>query len=280
MKKDIRYSSIDNVFNVIHRNEKAVYTPIPHIHNGIEIYFNLSDLKNVLIGSNLLTVEKDTIIVIPAQCIHNIIPKENQIYDRYVLSIKSTWFDQFLDIIKNYKYNYFVESEKPVIVPVNENKENFIKCFERLIACNDTNIFLRMSIFFELLELLHSSVEKYNGYYYLYEKLSGPQKTVKEIMEYINLHINENIKVKDIADEFFLTPDYIAKIFKKYTQTQISNYITIQKMSKAKQLLAKGKTATEVQLELGYSSYSLFFHTFKKVVGRTPTQFRNRRLRD
>ncbi len=280
MKKDIRYSSIDNVFNVIHRNEEPIYSPIPHIHNGIEIYFNLSDLKNVLIGSNLLTVEKDTIIVIPAQCVHNIVPKENQAYDRYVLSIKSTWFDQFLDIIKNYKYNYFVESEKPVIVPVNDNKEKFIECFERLIACNDTNIFLRMSIFFELLELLHLSVGKYNGQYSLPEEMSGPQKTVKEIMEYINLHIDENIKVKDIADKFFLTPDYIAKIFKKYTQTQISSYITIQKMSKAKQLLAKGKTATEVQVELGYSSYSLFFHTFKKVVGRTPTQFRNRRLRD
>ena len=282
MKEDIRYSSIDNVFEVIHRDEVAAYAPIPHIHNGIEIYFNLSDLKSVLIGSNLLEVEKDTIIVIPAHCVHNIIPNESCAYNRYVLSIKSAWFDQLLDIIRTDKYSYLTESEIPMILPVNkEEKELFIQSLEKLIACENSEIFSRMSCFFDFLGLLHLAVEQYNinGGYSFKEEISGTKKTVQDIIAYINEHINENIKVKDIADNFFLSSDYIARIFKKYTQTQISNYITIQKISKAKQLLAQGRTVTQTQIEMGYSSYSLFFHTFKKVVGRTPTQFRNRRLK-
>lgn len=84
----------------------------------------------------------------------------------------------------------------------------------------------------------------------------------------------ENIKIRDLADRFFLSPDHIAKTFKKYTNTPIGNYITIQRITKAKQLLREGNTVTETQQQTGYSSYEHFFRTFKKTAGISPREYR------
>ena len=95
------------------------------------------------------------------------------------------------------------------------------------------------------------------------------------MIEYINEHLYENIKIQDIADNFFLSEDYAAKIFKQYTNSPIGNYITIQRITKAKQLLREGNSVSETQALTGYSSYEHFFRTFKKTTGMTPKEYRN-----
>ena len=51
MDTNIKYSSFENKFEVIHRNEKPTYLMPPHTHNAIEIYLSISSLPNILLGS-------------------------------------------------------------------------------------------------------------------------------------------------------------------------------------------------------------------------------------
>src|SRR5699024_339329 len=103
--------------------------------------------------------------------------------------------------------------------------------------------------------------------------LSGTAKTVSEIVDYINSHFCENLTVKEIADHFYLNHDYIARIFKRHVNTTIKNFITIQRITKAQQLLLEGNTITQTQVKTGYTSYEHFFRTFKKITGRTPKEY-------
>lgn len=48
MDTNIKYSSFENKFEVIHRNEKPTYLMPPHTHNAIEIYLSISSLPNIL----------------------------------------------------------------------------------------------------------------------------------------------------------------------------------------------------------------------------------------
>lgn len=66
----------------------------------------------------------------------------------------------------------------------------------------------------------------------------------------------------------------LARLFSKHTHTTIGRYVSLQRISKAQELLCGGKTVTEVQEIMGYSSYAHFFKMFKKLTGISPSSYR------
>jgi AraC-like DNA-binding protein len=66
----------------------------------------------------------------------------------------------------------------------------------------------------------------------------------------------------------------ISKIFSEVTYTSIENFIILQKIERAKQLMTSGElTLTEVAWKLNYSSVQHLSNQFKKTTGITPTAF-------
>src|SRR5699024_9216899 len=118
-----------------------------------------------------------------------------------------------------------------------------IKYFDKLANGDDHNTFSKLSCLFEAMSFIDNLFYNYTKHTisadHLQEKISIPNKTVNDIIEYINDHIHEKLQVMDIAEKFFLNPTYISRIFKKHTNTTISNYIKIQRIGKARQFLAE-----------------------------------------
>ena len=84
-----------------------------------------------------------------------------------------------------------------------------------------------------------------------------------------NVNISENL-----AKKLFKSYGYIAKIFSEVTYTSISNFIILQKIERAKQMIIEGKhSLTEISYVLGYSSVAHLSHQFKDVIGLTPTAY-------
>jgi len=278
MAEKVKYSYFSNKFDIIHRNEKATYPMPPHTHNAIEIYFNLSQMPSSLIGSTLTPVSSDVLLIIPSYCIHQFTQEPHLAYERYILTINTSWLDNAFDSKTEGKYAYLKDTSKPLMIPLTPpEKEKLIESFEKCINCDSEDIFMKMACFFETLSLIHNiSSDMHNTpIQHMQKHLSGTRKTVSKMIEYINEHLYENIKIQDIADNFFLSEDYAAKIFKQYTNSPIGNYITIQRITKAKQLLREGNSVAETQALTGYSSYEHFFRTFKKTTGMTPKEYRN-----
>lgn len=66
----------------------------------------------------------------------------------------------------------------------------------------------------------------------------------------------------------------IAKLFKEYTFTSIENFIILQKIERAKELmLAKQHSLTEIAYLLGYSSVAHLSNQFKKTTGLSASTF-------
>lgn len=279
MTNNTRYSCFNDKFEIIHRYEKDAYAMPPHTHNAIEIYLNLSDIQNALLGPDILTLKSDTLIIIPSYCIHKFMRKEEDPYNRYILTINAVWLNHIMESVSDTTYNYLNNSTKPTIISLSQNqKEALTLYFENCIQCSDKEFFKKMSCFFDALSFIHELTYVENVSLTgadTKEHLSETRKTVISIIDYINKHLFDNIKIQDIADNFFLSPDYISKIFKKYTSTPIGNYITIQRITHAKKLLENGSTVTETQTATGYSSYEHFFRTFKNNTGMTPREYRN-----
>ncbi|MEG1442098.1 MAG: AraC family transcriptional regulator, partial [Oscillospiraceae bacterium] len=103
--------------------------------------------------------------------------------------------------------------------------------------------------------------------------LNGKMEMVKMAVLYIKDHFKESIKIDDIAVYVGFSKYYLCREFKIITGGTIVEYINFLKCSSAKSLLASGKyTVTEVAELYGFENLSYFTKTYKKVIGRTPSE--------
>lgn len=77
-----------------------------------------------------------------------------------------------------------------------------------------------------------------------------------------------------LAEKLNLRYTYLASLFSAITYTSIENFIILQKIERAKQLIITDElTFTEIAWKLNYSSVAHFSTQFKNATGLTPTAF-------
>lgn len=99
---------------------------------------------------------------------------------------------------------------------------------------------------------------------------------IQKAVDFINAHYCENITRKEVAASIFLTPEYLAKLFKKEMGVTVKDYINSRRIEKAKTLLLqKQPKVSEVAAQVGLDNFSYFSTIFKKFTGMTPVEFKN-----
>ncbi|USY53249.1 response regulator [Bacillus sp. 1780r2a1] len=109
-----------------------------------------------------------------------------------------------------------------------------------------------------------------------YIAFTNSQKSfVQTICDYIDQNYSENITRTNLAKIVYLSPDYIARFFKKETGISLINYIIKKRVDIAKDLLTNTNLPIHVISDkVGYGNYSYFTKLFKKETGYTPVEFR------
>jgi AraC-like DNA-binding protein len=82
-------------------------------------------------------------------------------------------------------------------------------------------------------------------------------------------------KISDyITYKMKLSYSYLSKIFSDVTHSSIENYIILQRIERAKQMIIEEKlTLSEVAWKLNYSSLAHLSNQFKKTTGLSPSMF-------
>ncbi|OLS35558.1 response regulator [Bacillus sp. MRMR6] len=97
----------------------------------------------------------------------------------------------------------------------------------------------------------------------------------QKILKYIDDHLSHEITLKHIADYVYLNPQYIGQLFKTELNQTYTEYITAERLKRAKQLLKSTSLKVyEVAQLSGYKSPKHFMTVFKQEVGKTPVQYR------
>lgn len=98
---------------------------------------------------------------------------------------------------------------------------------------------------------------------------------IEETVRYINAHYSENLKLKDMAERVYISPQYLSGLFKKEMFMTISDYIAKIRMERAKELLKDtGLSIGEIAEKTGYKDIRHFSTMFKRLTGLTPSEFR------
>ncbi|OYO51463.1 hypothetical protein CG709_19580, partial [Lachnotalea glycerini] len=124
---------------------------------------------------------------------------------------------------------------------------------------------------------LHSILEdKISNYFKSLENDNRDNSTVFLIKEYISQNYqNENLSIKDISEYVFLSSSYVCTIFKTETGKTLNQYLTEYRIERAKKLLMDSRyKITDISAKVGYNDGNYFGKTFKKLIGHSPTEFR------
>ena len=100
-------------------------------------------------------------------------------------------------------------------------------------------------------------------------------KPVIKCINYIYAHLHMRITLKDLSKEVSLSESYLSRLFKQETGVSISEYISVQKIETAKNMLMYSDySPAQIASILGYPSQSYFTECFKKATGSTPKHFK------
>ncbi len=100
-------------------------------------------------------------------------------------------------------------------------------------------------------------------------------KPVNACLHYIHKHLYEEISLSDLAASVSLHPNYLSVLFRKEVGRPLIEYIRDTKIEEAAKLLRlTDQSITAISAALHYHDQSYFTKIFKKVIGKTPKQYR------
>ncbi len=103
------------------------------------------------------------------------------------------------------------------------------------------------------------------------------RKVVLQLMKYIEENYARELTLKDIANHFYYTPNYLGMIFKEELEQGFAEYLAEFRMKKAAELLLQRHLKLyEVAEMVGYRNVSSFINQFKLCYAMTPGEYRER----
>ena len=100
-------------------------------------------------------------------------------------------------------------------------------------------------------------------------------RTIVQISDYIHAHLDQPIKLADLAEVAGISQFHFSRLFKQSMGMTPHQYLIQQRIEQAKQLLKGTKRAiAEIALECGFNSQSHFSKHVRDATGMTPNNYR------
>jgi AraC family transcriptional regulator len=102
------------------------------------------------------------------------------------------------------------------------------------------------------------------------------QKCVNAVVDYINLHLGEEIDLKSLAKISHFSPFYFHRIMKAFLGEPVGTFIVRTRTETAARLLRyTDLPIADIAYRIGYSSSSSLSKVFKQFYGISPLEYRN-----
>lgn len=107
------------------------------------------------------------------------------------------------------------------------------------------------------------------------DNVNKHQSRLQKIFSYVELHYKNEIEISDVADLVNISVPSFCNYFKKTTQITFTEFVNRYRIQKACVLLIDDKTIAGVCFECGFNNVTYFNKIFKRIMGKTPSEFKN-----
>lgn len=104
---------------------------------------------------------------------------------------------------------------------------------------------------------------------------SATSALIRNVTAYILESFRDpELNVSKLARQFYVSREHLSRTFRDHTGESISHYITDLRMQEFRYGLVMGRSVLDACLASGFSDYSSFVKTFRKLYGITPAEYR------
>lgn len=105
----------------------------------------------------------------------------------------------------------------------------------------------------------------------LYLRPSEETEQMRNLVEYVNNNLTNEISVEQLCEKFFLSRAQLYRNFKNATGSTVWDYIMTKRLHLAKSYISDGVRASEAAAYCGFHDYSAFYRAYLKRYGDTPS---------
>ncbi|WP_099205003.1 response regulator transcription factor [Scatolibacter rhodanostii] len=106
------------------------------------------------------------------------------------------------------------------------------------------------------------------------KKSSNNEVCIFHAVEYISLHLNENLSIHTVANQVGISRSHFAATFKKITGLTFNTFIRQERVNLAKSLMESGESGpATVSHKVGYEDEQYFCRIFTEQTGMSPSAF-------
>ena len=110
------------------------------------------------------------------------------------------------------------------------------------------------------------------------QKKKSYSKEINDCIGYLELHLGEKLDMTALAENVGYNKNYLSTKFGREVGISISECLTRLRIERAKLMLrSTNEPIQQISDTLGFGSVSYFSAQFRKLVGQTPSDYRNRR---
>ena len=246
---------------------------IAHSHPYYELILVRRGVCEYLSGGARFHLHPDELLFISPSTVHTMIcPEDSESYERLILQINADFMTQVLELYRldgsKLPPLYILRAESVCRWGLRELVERInasasvtdSELREQLYRCQIGELMLTVK---HIARASKSVVPNASS-----TLVSGVTAYIQE--QYRDPELN----VAGIAQHFYVSREHLSRTFKSYTSESISHYITDLRMQEFRYGLVSGKSVVNACRESGFSDYSSFVKSFRKLYGITPMEYR------
>ena len=253
--------------------DRASYPSSLHFHDYYELLvFVEGDVRYICESSSALPRFGDVIIIPPGKLHMSLINSDHTRYERYVFYL----YPEAFDSVGGRPLLHFMEQDRGDQFTFSLKRKHMDELLPVLGQLD--SILTRGTPKDHALAIAYTLQA-----FYLLDNLSAsdtagdpylPQNVI-DIQHYLDEHFTEVATVSNVAEHFFYSREYVSRLFKRYLNTSVADYVANRRVSYCQKLIISSNLPLiDICYRAGFGSVSAFIRMFQRITGMTPSQYR------
>lgn len=245
-----------------------------HLHHKYEIYYQCEGTRRFYIDDSVYNISPGGIVLIRPNEVHKSVNIDDNPHERYMLNFSEQYLQKLFQTFEGVDFLACFHGRIHVLNAPPQQHTRIGYLMKQLWELDGKNRSedeaLRKMRLAEMLILLKEIAQECQP-----QTPSQLNKTVEQVQTYIHKHYTQPLTLSGIAAEFYVSPAYLSRLFKKHLSLSFIEYVNSVRTAAARKMLEQtDKKISVVAEECGFSTTAHFSRLFKEYTGMPPQKYR------
>lgn len=250
-----------------------------HTHHKYEIYYEVEGTRRYFIEDAAYIVNAGSVVLIGENQIHKTGAVGDGPSSRIVVNFSQEYLNEITKSFPDLDFTTFLgEDSNHLLSNITVKQQNYIhSVLQQLQQFQEDQTpegdairkMLLATLLLQLKKMCENQSEQGGDNGRVTNRIVG------QIQSYISEHYDEKLTLTGIASQFYISPYYLSRLFKKTINLSLIEYINGVRIKAAQSLIEKTNDSISVVAEkTGFMTTAHFRRVFKDVTGLSPQQYR------